>query len=191
MVEVLERGDITFFYRPAVQPVEGPVTPGVQSFFVVLGARGKHRRIRIGKKRMPSPSGERCWARVERVGSFQRVVGNQLESETYVTKTRGERFQPGARPIAQGCYAFVRHNDHTHLAYRVDEPALDPDVPDEVRPPDASSLIVLYQRTPRTRATWTTTGDPEFLNEEGAELVLVGVDDEPERELGIEVLPES
>jgi hypothetical protein len=191
MVEVLERGDITFFYRPAVQPAEGPATPGVQSFFVVLGTRGKHRRIRIGKKRMPSPSGERFWARVERVGSFQRVVGDQLESETYVTKTRGERFQAGARPIAQGCYAFVRHDDHTHLAYRVDEPVLDPDVPDEVRPPDASSLIVLYERTPRTRATWTIAGDPEFLDEEGAELVLVGVDDEPERELGIEVLPDS
>ena len=76
MVEVLERGDITFFYRPTVQPAEGPVAPGVQSFFVVLGAHGKHRRIRIGKKRMPARSGERLWARVERVGSFQRVVGD-------------------------------------------------------------------------------------------------------------------
>lgn len=191
MVEVLERGDITFFYRPAVQPAEGPVVPGVQSFFVVLGARDKHRRIRIGKKRMPSPSGERLWARVERVGSFQRVIGDQLEDETYVTKTRGERFQPGARPIAQGCYAFVRHEDHTHLAYRVETPVLDPDVPDEVRPPDAASLIVLYERTPRTRATWTVAGDPDSLDEEGAELVLVGVDDEPERELGIDVLPDA
>ena len=188
MTLVLERGDITFFYRPAVQPVEGPVTPGVQSFFLVLGARGKHRRLRIGKKRMPAPSGERLWARVERVGSFQRVVGDQLESETYVTKTRGERFQPGARPIAQGCYAFVRHEEHTHLAYRIDQ-LLDPDAPEEVRPPDAASLIVLYERTPRTRATWTVTGHPELLDEEGEELVLVGVDDEPERELGIEVLP--
>ncbi|MEJ7598942.1 MAG: hypothetical protein WKG01_13620 [Kofleriaceae bacterium] len=188
MVEVLERGDITFFYRPTVQPAEGPVEPGVQSFFVVLGARGKHRRIRIGKKRMPAPSGERLWARVERVGSFQRVVGDQLQSERYVTKTRGERVQPAARAIAHGCYAFVRHDDHTHLAYRVDEPELEPDVPEEVRPPDAASLIVLFERTPRTRATWTTVGEPAFLDEEGAEVVLVGVDDEPERELGIDVL---
>jgi hypothetical protein len=44
---------------------------------------------------------------------------------------------------------------------------------------------------PRGRAIWTTEGDPSRLDEEGAELVLVGVDDEPERELGIELLPHA
>lgn len=191
MTEVLERGDISFFFRPSVQPADAlETTLGVQSFFVVLSpARGPHRRVRIGRKRMPAPNGERFWARVERVGSLQRVLGDQLEEEHYSTKTRGERYQPGARAIAQGCYAFVRHDDHVHLVYRVDQ--LEPDAPDEVRVPEAMSHIVLFERVPRTRATWTTEGDPSLLDDEGYELVLVGVDDEPERELGIEVLEHS
>lgn len=180
MVEVLERGDISFFWRPAVQPADGPplVSPGVQSFFLVLSTSdGKHRRLRVGKKRMPSRSGERLWARVERVGSFRRVVGAQLEDERYTTKTRGERFQPGARPIAQGSYEIVRHDDHFHLSYRVDSTEPD-EVPDEVRVPEAGDSIVLFKRTPPARAVWTTAGSPAQLREEGAQLVLVGADDD-------------
>lgn len=211
MADIIERGDILFFYRPTVQPAscrtarasdrmappdnDGPPirTPpgegtGVQSFFVVLSpAGGQHRRLRIGRKRMPAPSGERFWGRIERVGSLDRVLRDQLEDEHYVTKTRGERYQPGARPIAQGCYAFVRHDDHVHLAYRLEHTEAE-DVPEEVRVPDAGSHVVLFERTPRTKATWTTAGEPARLDTEGEELVLVGVDDEPERELGIDLL---
>ncbi|HEX5058963.1 MAG TPA: hypothetical protein VFV99_06365 [Kofleriaceae bacterium] len=191
MTEVLERGDIGFFFRPAVQPADAVETRlGVQSFFVVLStASGVHRRVRIGRKRMPAPTGERFWARVERVGSLQRVLGDQLEAEQYTTKTRGERYQPGARHIAQGCYAFVRHDDHMHLVYRVEQ--VEQDAPEEVRVPDAMSLLVLFERGPRGprgRAIWSTEGGPPLLDDEGFELVLVGVHDEPERELGIDVL---
>ena len=185
---MLERGDIRFFYRPAVQPADAPVgAAGVQSFFVVLSTAGGHRRMRIGRKRMPAPTGERFWARVERVGTLQRVLADQLEAEEYTTKTRGTRYQPGARAIAESCYAFVRHADHVHLVYRVDR--VEPDAPEEVRVPEAMSHIVLFERESPGRAIWTTAGEPSRLDEEGAELVLVGVDDEPERELGIDVLP--
>ncbi len=191
MTSVLERGDISFFFRPMVQAADALETKlGVQSFFVVLGnASGTHRRVRIGRKRMPAPTGERFWARVERVGSLNRVLADQMEAEQYSTKTRGERYQPGARAIAQGCYAFVRHDDHVHLVYRVDQ--MEPDVPEEVRVPEAMSHIVLFERVPRGRAVWTTEGDPSLLDEEGYELVLVGVDDEPERELGVNLLEDG
>jgi hypothetical protein len=190
MVEVLERGDVSFFWKPSVRPAELPpdaeFQPGVQSFFLVLSSGGRHRRLRVGKKRLPAPTGERLWARIERTGSLARVLGDQVESERYVTKTRGERFQPGAEPIARGCYAFVQHDDHCHLVYRIDHS--EPGVPEEVRVPDASSMIVLFERVPRGRATWTTDGSPALLDEQGAECVLVGADAEPERELGIDVL---
>ena len=189
MVEVLERGDVSFFWKPSVVPADalpGEVAPGVQSFFLVLSSGARHRRLRIGKKRLPAPTGERLWARIERTGSLERVLADQVESERYRTKTRGERYQPGAEMIARGCYAFVQHDDHCHLVYRVDQ--AEPGVPDEVRVPEAGSLIVLFERTPRTRATWTTVGTPALLDEQGAECVLVGTDDEPERELGIDVL---
>jgi hypothetical protein len=188
MVEVLERGDIRFFFRPRVQPADAPVTTlGVQSFFVVLStSSGVHRRVRIGRKRMPAAAGERLWARVERVGSLERVLADQLEAEEYRTRTRGDRYQPGARPIGQGCYAFARHDDHVHLAYRVEQ--REDEVPDEIHVPDAGSDIVLFERVPRTRAVWTTAGEPALLDDEGAELVIVGCNGDPEHDLGIDVL---
>ena|SRR5690349_3110285 len=191
MTVVLERGDIRFFYKPKVQPADAiEVVPGVQSFFIILAPAGggEFRRLRVGKKRMPAPTGERFWARVERVGSLERVLRDQLEDEHYHTKTAGDRYQPGAQAIAAGCYAIVHHDDHDHLVYRADQ--FEPEVvPDEVRVPEAGSLVMLYERIPRGRAIWTTTGEPSRLDDEGAELVLVGVDDEPERALGIDILP--
>lgn len=190
--QILERGDVRFFFRPTVQPADAALAPlGVQAFWLVLSpadrARGQ-RRVRVGKKRLPRRAGERMWARVERVGSFQRVMGDVLEDETYVTKTRGERYQPGARPIAAGSYAFVRHDDHTHLAYRLEDLAPAFELPDELHVAEAGSHIVLFEQLGPARATWTTAGDPARLDREGEELVLVGADDEPEAELGIDLL---
>lgn len=190
MVSVLERGEITFFYRPTVQPA-GAVTftPGVQSFFLITSPAGRalHRRVRVGRKRMPAPTGERFWAVVERVGSLHDVLGDQLEAARYTTRTRGERYQAGARAIAEGCYAFVRHEEHTHFVYRVDR--LEADVPPEVAVPAAASHLVLFERVDQATGVWTTGGLPLRFDTEGEELVLVGVDEDPERELGIDVLP--
>ena len=133
MVEVLERGDIGFFYRPRVQAAGSPVhTPGVQSFFFVLSTGDRHRRLRIGRKRMPAATGQRFWVKVERVGSYRRAVGDLMEDEHYRTKTRGDRFQPGARAVAQGCYALVRHDDHIHLVHRVEHVEPPEELPEDV-----------------------------------------------------------
>jgi hypothetical protein len=202
MVEALERGDISFFFRPRVQPADAPAgtatAPGVQSLFFVLSTAGDHhRRVRVGRKRMPAAAGERLWARVERVGPLQRVLADQLEAEEYRTKTRGDRYQPGARPIGQGCYAFVRHDDHVHLVYRL--ALVEPDIPDEVRVPEAGNALVLFERgeiageiadeierAPRRRAVWTTAGEPARLDDEGAEIVIVGTGGDDD--LGVDVL---
>ena len=204
MVEVLERGDISFFFRPRVQPADappGPATaPGVQSLFFVLSTAGdRHRRVRVGRKRMPAAAGERLWARVERTGSLQRVLADQLEAEEYHTKTRGDRYQPGARPIGHGCYAFVHHGDHIHLVYRLTQ--LEPDVPDEACVPEAGSDLVLFEhgessdpaeaargvgRGQDGRLRWTTAGEPALLDEEGAEIVIVGTGSDDD--LGVDVL---
>jgi hypothetical protein len=196
VAEIVERGDVLFFYRPTVQPADAvEVELGVQAFYVVLSPAGtrSHRRVRIGKKRMPAPAmndgeerrkAERFWARVERVGSFERVMGDQLADEVYTTKTRGERYQPGARPVAQGCYALVRHTDHVHFVYRVDR---EEDAPEAVRVPAVGDSVLLFERAPSrdSNAIWTAEGDVRRLDQEGEELVFVGVDDDPEEVLGL------
>jgi hypothetical protein len=174
--EILEHGDVQFFFRPAVQPADtdGEVTLAVQSFFLILSPAGGrvHRRLRIGKKRMPSRRRDRFWARIERVGSLQRVLGDMLEDEQYSTKTRGERFQPGARPVAAGSYQLVRHDDHVHLRYQV-EPFDFIDAPDELQIQESGDHLVLFEAT-RGRATWTHAGSIASLDRDGFEIVLVG-----------------
>ena len=177
MEAVLEHGDVQFFFRPAVQPADakGEVPLAVQSFFLILSPAGsrRHRRLRIGKKRMPARRRDRFWARIERVGSLQRVLGDELEPEVYSTKTRGERYQPGARPVGQGSYELVRHDDHVHLRYTV-EPFDFVDAPDELKVADSGDHLILFEARPRARATWTHEGSISSLDEEGYEIVLVG-----------------
>ncbi len=180
---VLERGDIQFCFQPTVQPADAMTASlGVQSLFAILSPEGRelHRRLRVGKKRMPQKPRERFWARIERVGSLQRALGDKLEPETYTTKTRGERYQPAARLVAIGTYAFVQHDDHVHFDYDV-EPAEPPagggrrDVEaDDVPMVESGSHIVLFESTGEGRATWSHRGSIAMLDEEGAELVLVG-----------------
>lgn len=173
MSSILERGDIQFWFRPSVQPADAEkVELGVQAFYAVLSpAGGKlHRRVRVGKKRMPARSEERFWARVERVGSMQRALGGIVDDEQYTTKTRGERYQPGARPIASGTYELVQEEDHVRLTYTLDRVLADDDTP---HVEDASHLV-LFEAAADASATWTTTGSASLLDEEGAEIVLVG-----------------
>lgn len=176
MHRVLEHGDIQFFFRPMVQAVEAQEHKlGVQSFFMILSPAGAdiHRRVRVGKKRMPAQPRERFWARVERVGSMQRVLGDVVEDEQYSTKTRGERYQPGARPVALGSYAFVQHDDHVDFEYAV-EPFAFEDAPDELRVEPNARHLVLFENHGEGRAVWTPSGSIDDLAYEGAEIVLAG-----------------
>jgi hypothetical protein len=174
--EVLEHGDVQFFYRPTVQPADAErFTLGVQSLFLILSPANRriHRRLRIGKKRMPARPRDRFWARVERVGSLQRVLGDELEPDVYVTKTRGERYQPAARPIALGTYELVRHEDHVHLRYRAERVEF-VELPEELQLPESGDHLVLFKRIPTGRAIWTHEGNVAQLDHEDAQIVLVG-----------------
>jgi hypothetical protein len=108
------------------------------------------------------------------VQAFFLVLGaGEREAYTYSTKTRGERYQPPARPVAQGEYELVRHDEHVHLSYRVD-PTGDRDVlVRDVGVAEQGSFVLLFKRR-RGRGVWTTEGDPlAELDREDAEVVLV------------------
>lgn len=169
---ILERGDLQFFFQPTVQAADALEVPiAVQSLFAILSpSRGAHRRMRIGKKRLPTNPRERFWARIERVGSLERVLGEKLEDETYGTKTRGTRFQPGARPVARGTYEFVQHDDHVHFVYDV-EPFAFEDAPDELHVPAHGDHRVLVKGG---KKTWTQAKDLAGIDERGFQLVLIG-----------------
>lgn len=116
--QTLEEGDLLVVVRPRVD------LPGVQRLFLVLSPLGRHlhRRIVVGKKRMPrAEQHEKEWAYVDRVAEGRAELFADLGERTYETKTRGVRHLGAARVVSEGRYAIAAHADHAHLRYDVDD----------------------------------------------------------------------
>ena len=213
-VKVLERGHIYFFYRPRVDEQEAKGPADVRRFYMVLHPHGKrrYRLVIIGEKRLPAVTraGDRkSWGFVEKVSSRAEGVEDELDPETYATKTRGERHVPAARPAGEGVYAIVRHDDHTHLAYALELPAKPGDVQRALNIGEEGSYIISVKnpeapsppglgldetRQPHfpkdLKATFrgrrfVAVDPPDFLDYEGAEILLIGASQDVYNELGV------
>jgi hypothetical protein len=213
MSRILERGDAFCFYRPRVETEEVHTLDDVQRFFFVMRPDGKRifRRVVIGRKRFPEvASRERDWAFVAQVAERPDELHEEIEPATYETKTRGERYQPPARPAGELRYALVDHDGHTHFAYVLELPrepgpaqrlfniAAEASYVVAVRNPEAPSPP-WAGLDPRQRAElppelggrfdsrrFVPLNPPEFLDHEGVEIVLIGASHEADEELGIE-----
>lgn len=157
MADVLERGNIYFFYRPRVESPEEhdrhveagePDAEGledIQRFYMVLSPHGKkrYRLFLIGQKKLPEVrnGGQKYWAFVDKVSKAATGVEDELDSFTYPTKTRGKRYLPAARPAGEGVYAIARHDDHTHLAYALELPEKPGAVQRELNIEDEASYV--------------------------------------------------
>ncbi len=200
---IMERGDIFFFYRPRDEnsPPSGLID--VNRFHVVLRPEGKEvlRYITVGKKKLPSGKADnRFWAFVDGVyedadSLRQALVGHGDDQLGGVTADRA-----GAVPAGGGVYALVRQGRTSLLAYELELP----EEPGEVqrtfnishqgrlslilKNPRAGSPAGVGLETDRQaefpeelqeqfgNRKWIGAM-PEFLNHEGAELLLVAGDD--------------
>ena len=132
--EVLEYGDIYFFYRPKVGSPEVKSIDDIRRFFMITAPeetttksdrekthRQLYRLFVIGKKSLPeirtseARSSERYWARVG--GIFERP-------EELTKELLSDEFRKGdlARPVGEGKYAIVKHQNHAELAYILELP---------------------------------------------------------------------
>jgi hypothetical protein len=199
-VSTLERGHIYFAYRPRVDVtvVRGP--DDVQRLDMILSPRGRdsYRLLVVGEKRLPAPDGDRTtWAFVDKVSSDPEEIEDELDLRTYLTRTRGERHRPPARPAGEGVYAVVRHRGHTHLVYVLELPRELGEVQRGLNiAREASDIVVVKNpktpsepglgldearraRFPRGLAQrfrgrrFINLDPPDFLDHEGAEIVLI------------------
>ncbi|MDQ1668084.1 MAG: hypothetical protein QOE40_145 [Actinomycetota bacterium] len=210
MSRIVEKGEVFFFYRPRVGLDEVRDLADVQRFFFVIepDAARRFRRIVVGRKRLPDPlQHERVWAYVAEVADDPAQLRDELERQTYETRTRGLRLQPEARPAGEGRYAIVEHHRHSHLAYVLE-------IPREPGPAqltfrilrEASYVVAVRNPTvhvapgaglrPGRRATYPPAllerfgerrflplDDPAFLDYVGTELVLIGAAADVDAEL--------
>ena len=127
--EILEQGDIYFFYRPK-KAAEVKGIEDVRRFFMVTAPEKENsnnnsqlfRLFVIGKKSLPEVRktearvSERYWARVGGIFKDANELTKELSSDEF---RRGD----AARPVGEGKYAIVKHHQkHTELAYILEMP---------------------------------------------------------------------
>src|ERR1041385_5023563 len=123
--EILEQGDIYFFYRPKKNAQEVKGIDDVRRFFMVTAPEQNnsqlYRLFVIGKKSLPevrkteARASERYWARVGGVFKDANELTKELLSDEF-------RKGDAARPVGEGKYAIVKHQNHTELAYVLELP---------------------------------------------------------------------
>jgi hypothetical protein len=190
----------------------------VERTYIILSVIGRrmYRRIVVGRKKLPDVEGggERFWGVVDLVGGNPEKIEDELDEEVYGTKTRGERKMPAARPAGEGVYRIVAHGNHTHLIYALELPKKPGPVQKELNiEPEASYIIsvknpekgsppqaglsrgqkVDYPKHLQEKfaSRRFINAEPELLDHEGAEVVLVGAREDPERELDLKLHPQS
>jgi hypothetical protein len=128
--EILEQGDIYFFYRPKKGAEEVKGIEDVRRFFMVTAPEEEennnksrlYRLFIIGKKSLPEVrktevrASERYWARVGGIFKEPDELARELFSDEF-------RKGDAARPVGEGKYAIVRHHqNHAELAYILEMP---------------------------------------------------------------------
>ena len=150
-VEVLEKGDIFFFYRPKAKVIDDGSGGDVKSiedirrFFMVTataanteneqqqqfdgtnsktpkeGESPRYRLFVIGKKSLP----EIRTTEARRSERYWSKVGGIFENPQELTgELLSDEFRKGdaARAVGEGKYAIVKHQDHAELAYVLEMP---------------------------------------------------------------------
>ncbi len=199
----LERGDIFFFYRPDAEDEAPAGLLDVRRFHVLLRPAGRDevRMTTVGRKMLPGsgPGGGNHWAFVDRVFADPAEMKADLAP---------------ARPAGEGVYALVRHAQGTVLAYALELP----EEPGEVQAAfhiGREGRFVVSMKNPEAESPaglgldadrrvefpaelmarfgsrkWLPADPPEFLDHEGAELILIGGRVAPDDDLGVELAPE-
>jgi hypothetical protein len=158
----IERGEVTFLYRPRVEEYHPEDLGDVQRVFVLLSPEGgvHERLIAIGRKRLPaSKRHPRFWGYVDLVLA-PYDMNNALGAQVYGTKTRGLRHLPAARTFARGSYEIATHDDHTHLRWTVDGvDETDPVAADLSIETDADYIVTVMNPDP---AVWGLVETPDL-----------------------------
>ena len=250
--ELLEKGDIFFFYRPKAKIVDsssGGDVKGIDDirrFFMVTatntttigdGTRNeqqqfdrtsrktpkeeqslRYRLFVIGKKSLPeirtteARRSERYWAKVGGIFENPQELTSELLADEF-------RKGDAARPVGEGKYAIVKHQDHAELAYVLEMPEepgeaqrelgiekeasyivsiINPKVPvpegypSSEEPPNYPESVL--KEFGENENFVSLARDLRFLDFQNAQMILVGARegrDEIQKEFGIDIREEK
>jgi hypothetical protein len=211
LIRIIERGEIFFLYRPNQEGYEPGSLLEIRRFYMVLRPHGREtfRLIAIGKKKLPGfdEEGQRHWGFVD--GVF-RTPEELRQAATGIPTLLGSQ-RENLRPAGEGAYAILLHGNHTHLAYVLELPLMPGEVqeafnikpearfvvavknPEAAGPPGVGLEMDRQASYPEELSSrfgdrrWVSVEPAEFLDYEGAELVLIGGRDDLGDDLGIDL----
>jgi len=161
-----------------------------------------------------SGSEERNWAlNILTTSNPDKIHNELLIPAEYTTKTRGKRRISPAQPAGEGKYLIIRHDGHTELAYILEIPEIPGKTQIEFEIKKEASYIVSvknpeifipgyvafskkdkkpdYPKHIKEKfgeKRWINVDDPEILDYENTQLLLIGARKRNvEEELGIEI----
>jgi len=211
--QVMELGNIYFFYRPKVKADDGDEQSmpknkdEIQRFYLVLHPKGekRYRLLLLGKKKLPDiKKHEKYWATVDIVTADSTELLDALKAHTYRTKTHGKRVQPEASPCGEGIYCIAKTSRQTYLVYHLELPEKRGEVQEDLAMEREASYVlsIKNQKILGTQSDsianlpkklqeklsnlhFVPVDPTEFLNYPGAELLLIGTRVKAKDTLGI------
>jgi hypothetical protein len=178
--EILEQGDIYFFYRPKKAAEEVKGIEDVRRFFMVTAPEDQnnnnskknqlYRIFVIGKKSLPeirkseARSSERYWARVGGIFTDPNELTKELFSDEF-------RKGDAARPVGEGKYAIIvkhhQNQNHAELAYILEMPKEPGEAQRELGIEKEASYIisVINPKIPKPSNLPTTKEPPKYPQE--------------------------
>jgi hypothetical protein len=168
--EILEQGDIYFFYRPKKNAQEVKGIEDVRRFFMVTAPEQNnsqlYRLFVIGKKSLPevrkteARASERYWARVGGIFKDANELTKELLSDEF-------RKGDAARPVGEGKYAIIKHQNHTELAYVLEMPNEPGEAQQELGIEKEASYVisVINPKIPKSSNLPTTEEPPKYPRE--------------------------
>lgn len=219
-VSTLERGSIYFFYRPKVGGMKPEELKDIEQMYMLLAPDDKQdfRLAVIGHKRLPAPSEKghrRFWGFIDMVTKSPDPMAEELKSPDLGENLPPEKKIPAARPVGEGVYQIVRHEDHTHLAYALGLPRKPGPAQDIFNIEDQASYILTIKNPKKggTRRVGLSAEEeakypenlqkafhgedfvpaepPEFLDYEGTQFVLISASPDVSKDLGITLHPDQ
>src|SRR4051812_42890686 len=167
--EVLEQGDIYFFYRPKKGAEEVKGIEDIRRFFMVTAPEKSentkensdksqfYRLFVIGKKSLPevrkteARASERYWARVGGIFKDPNELTKELLSDEF-------RKGDAARPVGEGKYAIVKHQNHAELAYILEMPTEPGEAQNELGIEKEASYVISVISPKKPAASSIPTG---------------------------------
>lgn len=176
-VQIIEEGDIYFFYKPKKNIEHPHRIEDVTRFYFVLQPSGKipARYIVMGNKKMPQfEDGDRT------VWGFVQIVGGRG------FQAAGDVPRPpkkdASRPVGEGIYAIVLHRNHSHLMYSLELPENLGAVQSAFNIGRSANYIFLerpVEQPPKgpeiPYSNFSSLRDVSHINRRGTEILLVGV----------------